>query len=636
MGRMTVAEKDLTPMPLHSDSPELSALAASEDIRSDITHLIDIFTDGIIFLDRDWRITYANESARKISRIKPEYINGASHWELYPAAVGTLQEHIYRRSMRERISLNHEFYYPPFDIWIALRTFPISAGIAVHLRDISRLKRAEATRDESARQLDQVFEATTDAVVTLDRGYNFTFVNRRAAELLAPWGDLFGKNLWTSFPGVVYDDSPYVRVYRRAMEERIPGRFEAYYPEPLKVWLTVEARPADEDGIIIFFRDITPQRNAAEELRRKSEESERQAAEIEAVYRTAPIGLALFDPVEFRYLRLNDRQAAFFGLKPEQVVGKTLTEMAPIPGLRDLFEQVRDGVPVVNYPLEGELISHPGEHRYWTVNYLPVRGPDGKVRAISAASLEITQQKKAEKALIQSEKLAAVGRLASSISHEINNPLESVTNLLYLIAMEPDLSPGVRAYVNLTQAEIARVSQIATQTLRFHRQSARPTEVTAEQLVRPVLNLYQGRLMNSRIDLRTQFSDSTAVTCQENEIRQVLSNVIGNAIDAMRKGGLVLLRSHRAVDAATGREGVRITIADSGQGMSPSTQARIFEPFFTTKDINGTGLGLWISAEIMARHHGRMSVRSSQHERFHGTVFSLFLPAGPQSPAVAS
>jgi signal transduction histidine kinase len=190
--------------------------------------------------------------------------------------------------------------------------------------------------------------------------------------------------------------------------------------------------------------------------------------------------------------------------------------------------------------------------------------------------------------------------------------------------------------VNLTQAEIARVSQIATQTLRFHRQSARPTEVTAEQLVRPVLNLYQGRLMNSRIDLRTQFSDSTAVTCQENEIRQVLSNVIGNAIDAMRKGGLVLLRSHRAVDAATGREGVRITIADSGQGMSPSTQARIFEPFFTTKDINGTGLGLWISAEIMARHHGRMSVRSSQHERFHGTVFSLFLPAGPQSPAVAS
>src|SRR6185437_1232341 len=124
-------------MRLRPDIPGLSTLVVSEEVRSDITHLIDIFTDGIIFLDRDWRITYANESARKISRIKPEDINGPSHWELYPATVGTLQEQIYRRSMRERISLNHEFYYPPFDLWISLRTFPISAGIAVHFRDIS-------------------------------------------------------------------------------------------------------------------------------------------------------------------------------------------------------------------------------------------------------------------------------------------------------------------------------------------------------------------------------------------------------------------------------------------------------------------------------------------------------------------
>jgi two-component system, sporulation sensor kinase E len=194
----------------------------------------------------------------------------------------------------------------------------------------------------------------------------------------------------------------------------------------------------------------------------------------------------------------------------------------------------------------------------------------------------------------------------------------------------------VKTYVSLTQAEIARVSQIATQTLRFHRQTARPTEATAEQLVRPVLNLYQGRLMNSRVEVRTQFSDATLVTCQENEIRQVLSNIIGNAIDAMRKGGKLLLRSHRGVDAVSGREGIRISIADTGQGMSAATQARIFEPFFTTKDINGTGLGLWISAEIMARHHGRMTVRSSQHERYHGTVFSLFLPTGQQSPAASS
>jgi PAS domain S-box-containing protein len=604
----------------------MSVLSTNGDNSTDLAHLIESLAEGVLFLDRDWRITYANQSARLISRIEPEHINGRSHWELYPETVGTEQERIYRESMERGVSLDHELYYAPFDVWIALRTFPIPSGIAVHYRDISRLKRAEAARDEKERQLRQVFEATTDAIAMLDRAYVFKYLNRRAEEMLAPSGDVLGKDLWTSFPGVVYAGSPYVRTYHRAMESRIPGRFEAFYPEPLNLWLAVEARPTD-DGIIVFFRDITDERRAAEQLRRKSEEAERQAAEIETMYRTAPIGLALFDPVEFRYQRLNDRQAGFFGLKPEQVVGRTLTEMAPIPGLRELFEQVREGTPVVNYPLEGELISHPGEHRYWTVNYSPVRGPDGSVQAISAASLEITQQKKAEKALVQSEKLAAVGRLASSISHEINNPLESITNLLYIIALQQDLSPEIKKYVEMTQAEIARVSQIATQTLRFHRQSARPSRVAAIQLAQPVLNLFQGRLVNSEIEVVSEFSDATQISCLENEVRQVLSNLISNAIDAMRTGGKLQVRSRRAVDSRTGMEGIRIVVADTGPGMDGRTEARIFEPFFTTKELNGTGLGLWISAEIVERHGGRLTVRSSQHARYHGTVFSLFLPS---------
>ena len=131
-------------------------------------------------------------------------------------------------------------------------------------------------------------------------------------------------------------------------------------------------------------------------MKEKSEQAERQLAEIETVYRTAPIGLALFDTKDFRYLRLNNRQAEFFGLEPEQIVGRTLTEMAPIEGLRELFEQVLAGKPVINFPLEGELATLPGEHRYWTVSYFPVVAADGTVQAITAASLEITQQKKAE------------------------------------------------------------------------------------------------------------------------------------------------------------------------------------------------------------------------------------------------
>jgi PAS domain S-box-containing protein len=507
-------------MATSTNHSELAASPSRIEAPFELHEFIDKLDDGVVFLDREWRITYANECARRISHIEPHHIDGPTYWELYPATVGTAQEQIYRTSMEQRISLDDEFFYPPFEIWVSLRTYPIESGIAVHYRDITRLREAETLRDATRRRTD------------------------------------------------------------------------------------------------------------TEQLRRKSEEAERHAVEIETLYRTAPIGLALFDPVEFRYLRVNDRQAAFFGLKPEDVVGRTLMEMAPIPGLRELFEQVAAGHQAVNYPLEGELISNPGQHRYWTVNYSPVKRPDGSVQAISAASLEITQQKKAESALLQSEKLAAVGRLASSISHEINNPLESVTNLIYLIGASASLSPVVREYVELAQAELARVSQIVTQTLRFHRQSVKPGLANAAQLVGPVLNLYRGRLQTSGIHVETRFSDKTRIWCLESEIRQVLTNLIGNGIDAMRSGGRLLVRSCDATDRVSGARGIRIIVADTGHGMSRSTRERIFEPFFSTKDIHGTGLGLWVSTEIVQRHKGRLTVRSSEKAMGHGSIFSLFLPLG--------
>jgi PAS domain S-box-containing protein len=607
-----------------------SATDPASDLYADLVHLVDSISEGIIFLDRQWRITYANEAARRISRIEPEYLNGPTHWELYPETLGTTCETIYRRSMEERVPLSFEYFHQPFGNWLSLNTLPIPTGIAVHYRNISHQKQVEANRDESAFRLQQLFDTTTDAVAMLDRDYNFTFLNRRAIQLLSPSGDVLGTNLWKSFPGTVYEDSPYVFHYKRAMNEGISGNFEAYYPEPLNIWLAVESRPADH-GIVVFFRDITAQRSAAAELLRKTEEAERQAAEIEAVYRTAPIGLALFDPIDFRYLRLNNRQAAFFGLKPEEVVGRRLTEMAPIPGLNELFQQVLTGKPVINYPLEGELIGNPGVHRYWTVNYSPVFATDGSVQAISAASLEVTPQKKAEKALIQSEKLAAVGRLASSISHEINNPLEAVTNLLYLIGSHEQLPEQIKSFVDLAESEIARVSQIATQTLRFYRQAARPTPVTAAQLTEPVLDLYRNRFRNNNVKVQTHFVTTAQIYCLENEIRQVLSNLIANAIDAMRSGGTLFVRAHQATDHTTGAPGIRIAIADNGHGMDKVTRGRVFEPFFTTKDLNGTGLGLWVSHDIVNRHNGRISIRSSQYPDHHGTVFSLFLPIQPAS-----
>jgi PAS domain S-box-containing protein len=393
-----------------------------------------------------------------------------------------------------------------------------------------------------------------------------------------------------------------------------------------------------ESGAILHWLgvaiDIEDARSYADALFRKQQETERQRAELETIYQTAPIGLALFSPIDFRFLRINDRMVEIIGLAREDIVGQPLAEIAPIPGLQEILRTVNAGTPVRELLLEGELPARPGEMRVWTVNHTPVFNNDGSIQAITASWLEITHQKKAESALVQSEKLAAVGRLASSISHEINNPLEAITNLLYLIAHTGELPEELKVYVHMAQAELSRVSQIATQTLRFHRQAVKPTAVTPGELVDAVLNLYQGRLANSGIRVETRYSSRTRILCFENDIRQVLNNLIANAIDAMRTGGRLIARAHDAVDGPTGRKGVRITIADTGHGMSQAVMARVFEPFYTTKDLNGTGLGLWISAGIVQRHQGRLTVRSSEQRERHGSVFSLFLPCEEEAEAI--
>lgn len=490
------------------------------------------------------------------------------------------------------------------------------------MADIAHI--SEPPNELLRRQMEQFFDATSDAVCFLDRNYCFTFVNRRAKELVSQGRDLRGLNLFEAFPGTVYPGSPYVEHYTRTMNEKLPGEFEAYYGDPFHFLLRINTYPAD-DGIMIFFRDITEDRQAHDALRAKTEETERQHAELKTIYDTAPIGLALFDLDDYHYLRLNARQAAFFGLTPEQIVGRTLTEMAPIEGLRELFDQVARGEPVINFPLEGTLVTDPNDYRYWTVSYFPVYGTDGSIQAITAASQEITAQKKAEHALIQSEKLAAVGRLASSIAHEINNPLEAVTNLLYLGRHSTSMEEA-NGFLDAAEVELRRVSAIVSQTLKFHKQASSPQEVYLGDLIGSVLSIYQGRIANSKVHIEQRDRTTRPVRCFEGEIRQVLSNLLSNALDATPSGGRLILRGREGTNWRSGEAGVVITIADTGTGMSEDTLSKVFHAFFTTKGMIGTGLGLWVSREIVDRHRGALHVRSHEGANRHGTVFRLFLP----------
>lgn len=244
---------------------------------------------------------------------------------------------------------------------------------------------------------------------------------------------------------------------------------------------------------------------------------------------------------------------------------------------------------------------------------------------------DVTDRRRANAALIKNEKLAAVGRLAASIAHEINNPLESVTNLLYLAKTTSDVSE-IQNYLATADRELRRVGAITNQTLRFHKQSSKPTLVRSADLIDDVLSIYQGRIVNSRVQIVKRTRSCREILCYEGEIRQVLSNLVANAIDALHPdGGSLHLRAREGTDWKSGRKGLVITVADTGAGMPPHIQSKSFEPFFTTKDIGGTGLGLWISAGIVDRHLGRLSLRSSQRDEHKGTVFVVFLPyPGPE------
>lgn len=268
----------------------------------------------------------------------------------------------------------------------------------------------------------------------------------------------------------------------------------------------------------------------------------------------------------------------------------------------------------------------PAEAQRWASTRAKVfRDSSGKPLRVLGVNYDITPRKGAEDALKRAEKLAAVGRMAASIAHEINNPLEAVTNLLYLMSSDPGLSEETRMFVHEAQHQLERVAHVATQTLRFHRQSTSPALTRIGELVDSVVTLYKGRVASGNIDLQRRDRGPVELMCFANDLRQVLANLIGNAIDATRDGKIVI-RTRRGTDWRNGRKGVTITVADTGEGMSEHTRRKIFEPFFSTKGSTGTGLGLWVTVGIVEKHQGRIKVRSSQSPRHQGTVFAVFLP----------
>jgi PAS domain S-box-containing protein len=337
----------------------------------------------------------------------------------------------------------------------------------------------------------------------------------------------------------------------------------------------------------------------------------------------------------------NSGAEAFYGWTREEVLGKNIHQIlrTQVPSSAEEVESVitREG------RWEGNLVQVTKDGGEVVVASRQVLQMDGKGarRAILEINRDITAQLQAEEALRKSEKLAAMGRVAGIIAHEINNPLDTLRNAFYLLRDHPSLDNNAREYTRIAEEELTRVAHITRQTLSFYRESKEAVPVLISQILDDILVL-QGRLLERNgIVLDKQFRSDGLVFGLPGELKQVFLNLIGNAIQAMPEGGHLRVRVSEAIDKHQQREGVRVLITDTGSGIRPEDSKQLFEPFFTTKSTKGTGLGLWISKGIVEKYQGVIRFRSIRLSKGNITVFSVFIPKSastqiPESQLVSS
>jgi PAS domain S-box-containing protein len=321
----------------------------------------------------------------------------------------------------------------------------------------------------------------------------------------------------------------------------------------------------------------------------------------------------------------NEAARKMFGYTADEMIGRSILQLIP-DDLKyeedEILEKLRAGKCIDHY--ETTRRRKDGSLIHVSVTISPIRDETGRVIGASKIARDISDRKRVEKRLLQSEKIAATGRMAAAIAHEINNPLESVMNLIFLARQDTPVDSKAHQYLSTAESELERVSHIARQTLGYYRDSGPPSMEHLHELLENVLTVYRGKLLSSGIRVETNFNDLQKIVVSKGEMIQVFSNILANAIDAMAHGGTLHI-STRKTRAPNG-DGVLTTIRDEGAGIRTEHLERIFDPFFTTKGEVGTGIGLWVARELVEKRGGQIGVVSNTEAGSSGTSVSIFVP----------
>ena len=376
-------------------------------------------------------------------------------------------------------------------------------------------------------------------------------------------------------------------------------------------------------GVVLVFRDITERKQNEQALRESNASRLRLAAIIDSA-EDAIISKDLNSVVR----SWNDGATRVFGYSAEEMLDQPILRIIPEElqyEEAEILKKVRAGERIHHFETKRRKKS--GDTFEVSVTISPIRDESGEVIGASKIAREITDMKRVERLLVQSEKLAATGRMAATMAHEINNPLESLMNLIFLARGESVPGSELHEYLVTAEGELERLTHLARQTLGFYRDTGSPKEVSIQQLLKSVISVYSSKLEAGGISIEKDFQDKRAVLVRKGELLQVLSNVITNAADAMRQGGLLSISTRETVGPLG--EGVETVIRDNGSGIRPEHLTQIFEPFFTTKGELGTGIGLWVAKQLVESHGGIIAVTSNTEGENRGTAVTIAIPFVP-------
>jgi PAS domain S-box-containing protein len=501
---------------------------------------------------------------------------------------------------------------------IGARTHAVHLGGLGVTMDITETNSSEEIRSRLA----AIVDSSEDAIISKDLNGILTSWNAAAERLFGySQEEIVGKSVLTIIPPELHHEEPGILAKIRRGEKIEHYETERVRKDGRRVFVSLTISPVkDSTGKVIgaskIARDIT-------ERRRLDDIRSRLAAIVDS-----SDDAIIAKDLNGIITHWNESAERLFGYQAEEIIGQSVLTIIPSE-LHDeeplILASLRAGEKIDHY--ETERLRKDGRRVAVSITISPIKDEKGRIIGASKIARDISERKKVEEALIQSEKLAATGRMAAALAHEVNNPLAAVTNLAYLISTDDSLSEAARRYTQMLMAEVARASEMTKQGLAFYRDSGRQSTFDVRELIEDVVKVYRPTLEKRGIEVIADYRRFASLFGYASEIRQVFANLFLNAMDAVPDGGRIITR----VDVKN--SSVHITFADNGHGIRPEMRAHLFEPFITTKGAKGNGLGLWVSNGIVEKHGGRIAVRSSTRAGRSGTVFSVSLPVDGHATA---